>query len=305
MTLILLATAVTLLVALLGVRELLRAQAQRRLLTVRSAPDDGARPTGLWAGLDRRLRCTEPGRLIERRIAASGMRVDASTFLALMLVAVVAVLFLIGGYLGPVFGVAAGVGVVFVFFGFLRRREDRRREEFIGQMPELARVLSNASSAGLVLRTAIEMAADELDEPASGELHRTAEALRLGQPLEEALRELGERLPSRELAVLVSTLIVAARSGGSLVTSLRGIAGTLEERKEIRREIRTIMGEAVISNWSVGVLGIGSLFLVNLIQPGVLRKMSEHLGGQILLGLSTVMFVSSLLIIRRITRINV
>ena len=47
------------------------------------------------------------------------------------------------------------------------------------------------------------------------------------------------RLPSREVAVLVSTLLVSARSGGSLVTALRDIADTLEARKETRREVRT------------------------------------------------------------------
>ena len=33
-------------------------------------------------------------------------------------------------------------------------------------MPELARTLSNASVAGLSIRTALALAADELDEPA-------------------------------------------------------------------------------------------------------------------------------------------
>ena len=149
--------------------------------------------------------------------------------------------------------------VIFLFFAFLRRQEARRREEFIGQLPELARVLSNASAAGLVMRTAIEMAAEELDDPASTELRRTADALRLGQSTEQALHELGERLPSRELAVLVSTLIVSARSGGSLVTALRSIASTLEERKEIRREVKTIMGEAVVTNWAIAIMGVGIL----------------------------------------------
>jgi tight adherence protein B len=296
----------TLAVTAIALSDLVIGWEQRRRLQGRSALDDAERRAGGFLGrLDARLRRTDIGRLIARRLAAANMRLCVSTFVALVVVAFAAAVYLIGSYLAPPFGVAAGGGVIFLFFAFLRRREIRRREEFIAQLPELARVLSNASAAGLVMRTAIEMAAEELDDPASTELRRTSDALRLGQPIEQALQELGERLPSRELAVLVSTLIVAARSGGSLVTALRSIATTLEDRKEIRREVKTIMGEAVVTNWAIGILGVAILFVVNLISPGVLRTMSEQLPGQVILAISATVFVVSLLIIRRITRIDV
>jgi tight adherence protein B len=303
---ILLILAVTLAIAIWAVYDLAMGWQQRRTLRGRTALDDvERRAESLLGRLDTRLRRTDFGRLVGRRLTAAGMRTRVSTFVLLMALGFVIALYLIGSYLAPVFGVAAGVGTVFLFFAYLRRQETRRREEFIGQLPELARVLSNASSAGLVLRTAIEMAAEELDDPASSELRRTADSLRLGQPIEQALRDLGDRLPSRELAVLVSTLVVASRSGGSLVTALRSIAGTLEDRKEIRREVKTIMGEAVVTNWAIGAMGVGILFLVNLVSPGVLRTMSEHLPGQIILAFSSALFVISLIIIRRITRVDV
>jgi tight adherence protein B len=298
--------AVTLAVTALAVSDLIIGWEQRRRLQGRSALDETERRADSLAGrMDARLRRTDLGRLIGRRLAAADMRMRVLTFVALIVIAFVVAVYLVGSYLAPVFGVAGGGGVVFLFFAFLRRQEVRRREAFIAQLPELARVLSNAAAAGLVMRTAIEMAAEELDDPASTELRRTSDALRLGQSTEQALQELGERLPSRELAVLVSTLIVSARSGGSLVTALRSIATTLEDRKEIRREVKTIMGEAIVTNWAIGTMGVGILFVVNLLSPGVLRTMSEHLPGQVILAISSIVFVISLLIIRRITRIDV
>ncbi|MEV0663666.1 type II secretion system F family protein [Actinomadura luteofluorescens] len=302
--LILWLTAGALAVAVLGLMQFLAGWERRRVLAERSVTGDRLLGRGPREAFERWLRGTEAGRVVERRLTASGVRMSVLTFLTLLTLSTGAVLVLIGAYLAPLFGVAAGVGVALAFFGFLRRREDRRREEFIAQLPELARVLSNASSAGLVLRTAIEMAAEELEDPARSELRITSAALRIGKPIDETLHELGERLPSRELAVLVSTLLVAARSGGSLVTALQGIATTLDERKETRREIRTILGEAVVSNWAVGVLGIGALLLINLIQPGVLREMAGSTVGQAMLGVSLTLFVTGLVVIRRITRID-
>ncbi len=298
--------AATLAVVVLALRELYEGWKQRRrLLASRALLGDERKINGLWAVLDARLRRTEPGRRLTRRLTAAGVRISASVFLLLMAAGVVVAVLFISSWIAPLFGVAAAAAVILMFFGYLNRREEKRKEEFIAQLPELARVLSNATNAGLVLRTAVEIAADELADPAGAELKRTADALKLGQPVEEALRDLGERLPSRELAVLVSTLVVSARAGGSLVTALRTIADTLEERKEVRREVKTIMGEAVVSNWAIGAMGLGSLVLVNIIQPGALRAMSENTIGQVMLGLSALLFVASIFIIRRITRIDI
>lgn len=279
---------------------------QRRALAARSALDDAeARANSALGRFDAVFRRTDLGRYVGRRLTAAGMRTRASTFVLMMTVAVVGGVYGIGVYLAPLFGIVAAIGIVFGFFSFLRRREDRRKEEFIGQLPEIARVLSNASSAGLVMRTAVEMAAEELGEPASTELRRTADGLKIGQPIDEALRELGERLPSRELSVLVSTLVVSSRAGGSLVTALRNIANTLDARKEIRREVKTIMGDAVVTNWAVGIIGVLVLLMVNVIQPGALKTMSGDTVGQIILGVAGAGFLSSLIIISRITRIDV
>lgn len=302
---ILLMLAATLAVCVWGVGELAAGYEQRRRLAARAVLGQEDAREGLLSRLDRRLLRTEFGRAVARRLAASGLRVGVSAFLTAMAAGAALAVVLIGRWLAPVFGVVAALVVGWLCFGYLRRLEERRKEEFIAQLPELARVLSNATQAGLSLRTAVEIAAEELAEPAKSELSRTADALRLGQPLESALRDLSDRLPSRELGVLISTLIVAARSGGSLVTSLRSIAATLEDRKEIRREVKTIMGEAVVSNWAVGAFGFMGLVLIEQIQPGTLQQMSEKPLGQLTLVVAGALFVGSLLIIQRMTRIDV
>ncbi|HEX2314733.1 MAG TPA: type II secretion system F family protein [Thermomonospora sp.] len=303
--LILLVLVLTLAVAVWGIGELAAGYDQRRRLAARAVLGQEDVRERLTARLDRRLGRTEFGRAVGRRLAASGLRIGVSPFLAALGGAAVLAVLLIGRWLAPAFGVAAALVVGWLCLGYLRRLEERRREEFIAQLPELARVLSNATQAGLSLRTAVEIAADELAEPARSELGRTADALRLGQSLEAALRDLSDRLPSRELGVLISTLIVAARSGGSLVTSLRSIATTLEERKEIRREVRTIMGEAVVGNWAVGGFGLLGLLLVEQIQPGTLQRMSGQPLGLLTMVVAGALFAGSLLIVRRMTRIDV
>jgi tight adherence protein B len=169
----------------------------------------------------------------------------------------------------------------------------------------VARVLSNAASAGLALRTALAMAGDELDEPAGGELRAVTHAIAVGQSLDQALAAMQERLPSRELAVLVQTLIIQHRSGGALVTALSNMATTLEQRKELRREVKTVVAGAVFGGHVVTLLGVASVFFMNLISPGALDVMAGTAIGRLVLIAAAALFGVGYVLIRRLTSIEV
>lgn len=46
-------------------------------------------------------------------------------------------------------------------------------------------------------------------------------------------------MPSRELNVLVRTIVIQAKAGGALVSALQDIAIALEDRKQLHREVHT------------------------------------------------------------------
>lgn len=255
--------------------------------------------------IDRWLRRTNLGSFLHRRLQAAGLTMTVTVFLTLMVLSVAATVVLAWRYLAPLFGILAIGLVTWGFLQFLRQMEDRRREEFIGQLPELARVLSNSFSAGLALRTAVDVAADELDDPAGTELRRMADGLKLGQPTDEALEELAERLPSRELSVLVSTLVISARAGGSMVTALRNISKTLDDRKEIRREIKTVLAQATYTGYMIALLGIGELFIINAFIPNGLRILTTTPAGLVILVVSTVFFVLGLITMNRMSKVDI
>ena len=104
--------------------------------------------------------------------------------------------------------------------------------------------------------------------------------------------------------MLLSTLLVSARSGGSLVTSLRNIADTLEQRKETRREIRTTLAQSVATGYTVIGLGVGILALLNVVNPGTVEIMTRNIIGQAALLVAAVLFAAGFLAIRRMTRIK-
>ena len=286
--------------------DLERGSAQNRALLERSALDAAeARARRLRTRFDVIVRRQAWGRRLEGLVVAS--RVGISTGDAILLVAVGGGLtfVIVNRLAGPLFGLLGLVGVVLFGRSYLRRQVEARREEFIGQLPELARTLSNAASAGLALRSAIAMAADELADPAGAELKIIRERMSVGMSLDDALEALEERLPSRELRLLVTTLIIQSRSGGALVSALQGMSETLESRKDLRRELRTLTAGAVYTGYLVGLVGIGVLLLVNAISPGALKAMSGSVIGQVSFAISGGLFALGLFLIRRSTAIDV
>lgn len=310
-TLVLLTTGITLLtcaLAVIGLHSYATGTAQRQALVDRLSAA-GQIPAGgrrrRFRNLDRRLRRTGLGKKLELRLAATGLDITPGEFFVYML-ATVAGLWLIGqASLAPFFGPLAGLLGIWVAVQFLNWQRQKRIEKFINQLPELARIMANATQAGLALRTAIGMAAEELEAPAGEELAKVANQLALGASMDDALGELAERLPSRELVVLVTTLVLSNRAGGQVVTALRNLTDTLEERKETRREVRTQLSQVNMTSYAVPVLGVGSLFLMNGVKHGALDRMTGSSIGQAAVIIAFALYAIGFIFIRRLSRIDV
>jgi tight adherence protein B len=306
MTLIFIGLALFMLLLFAGVAQFAFSAADRRRIisgglqgTVK-AENPGSR----FARLSRQFNRTRIGRYLERDLVLAGIAYPPVLVFAGLVAATIAIPYLLAQLLAPVFALVGVVGGFVLLRIWLRRARDRRRERFIQQIPELARVLSNATNAGLSIVTAWVVAEAEMAEPARTEIQQLNSAVRFGSSLEEAMLQLDRRLPAREVRVLMSTLVVCARSGGSLVKSLRDISFTLDERKEVRREIRTTLAQVRATNTLVAAMGVGMLFILNAIQPGTVEKMTQNIVGQVALIVAFSMFAAGILIVRRMTRID-
>ena len=165
-------------------------------------------------------------------------------------------------------------------------------------------MLSNGANAGLSITTAWVVAEGEMAEPAKTEIQRLNAAVRFGTALEDAMLQMNDRLPAREVRVLMSTLVVSARSGGSLIKALRDISLTLDDRKEVRREVRTVLAQSRATGALVTLMGVGILLALNAIQPGTVERMTQTLIGQIALVVSIGLFLIGHLTVQRMTRIE-
>ncbi|GAA1780709.1 type II secretion system F family protein [Nocardioides hankookensis] len=285
---------------------LFAAESDRRRVIYANDLDEQATALGRLASwTERQTLRTATGRRLRRTLDRADVSWTVGT-VVLALVVVMVLAWLIAESLGgPVLGVLALVGVVLGFRSFLRYRIDKRRQKFVDQLPELARLLANATQAGLALRAALGVAAQESVEPVKSELEQVNRELVVGADLDEVLDRLADRMPSREVQVLVNVLAIQVRAGGRVVTALRGITEALETRREVRREVNTLLAGTKATVVAVAGLGALMLLLVNTFSEGGLRTVLEDPIGIVLFAVCGTVFGLGLLLVKKFGTVEV
>ena len=291
---------------MMGVRQFATNSAQHKLIVVGTleGTTNTDVPRTLFTRVSRGFNRTRLGRWLEREVVLAGITYPPIVVFLVLLAVTATLPYLLARLLAPAFAVVGVAGGFLLLRGWLRRSRERRRERFVQQIPELARVLSNGANAGLSITTAWVVAEGEMAEPAKTEIQRLNAAVRFGTPLEDAMLQMNDRLPAREVRVLMSTLVVSARSGGSLIKALRDISLTLDDRKEVRREVRTVLAQSRATGALVTLMGVGILLALNAIQPGTVERMTQTLIGQIALVVSIGLFLIGHIAVQRMTRIE-
>ena len=291
-------------VGLYGMWLLVSTSARRSLLVERGGVDLRRRRR-LVDVLDARLLRTDRGADLAGKLRSAGTQLTPGRYLGAVVGGVLGVFLVASVLFPPLLAIVAALLVPWGGSTWLARRLARRNENFINQLPEIARLLSNGAAAGLSMPAAIELAAKEIEAPAKEELQGVLDEVRFGRSLDEALESLARRLPSREVGVLMSTLIIQQRAGGDLVRALQDLSSTLDMRRETLREVRTLMAGAVFTSYIVPLLGVGALLMLNSINSRTLPRMTSSPIGIAALVISGTMYALGSLAIRRITRVEV
>lgn len=295
------------LVAVLGLSGfwlLVSSSARRSSLIERGGVDLRRRPR-----LDQRLNAwlvrTGRGGDLAARLLSAGVERTAAQFLLSVIGAAFAA-FVVVGLLFPLpLAIASIPLAVWGCFAWLDHRLERRKEEFVAQLPEIARLLSNGASAGLSIPSAIDLCAREIDSPAKDELRTVIDELGIGRSLDDSLASLQHRLPSREISVLMSTLIIQQRVGGDAVKALQELSETLDMRRDTLREVRTLMAGAIYTSYIVPLLGIGALLLLDALNAQTLQRMTTQPVGIAALATAAALYSLGWVAIKRTTRVEV
>ncbi len=167
--------------------------------------------------------------------------------------------FVVGFYL---FGNPILAAVVLGSLGFLAPpifvsvHQNKRRTKFVKQLADALMLLTNSLRSGYSFLKGLELVAKEMSDPISKELHRTLREVNLGATIEDAMQNLGRRVNSRDLDIVISAYLVQKEVGGNLTEIMQKVAETIRERLRIQGDIKVLTAQGRLSGFFGGTLPV-------------------------------------------------
>lgn len=183
-------------------------------------------------------------------------------------------------------------------------RKNKKKQMLAEQLPEICRILANATRSGMTLNQGVQLVAKEIAEPSSTEFRRLAHELSLGIEFSAAIRSMEKRVDHKEFQLFAATLMIQKKAGGNLYAVLDEMSQTLEERKLLKQEINTMTAEQRYTSYIIPVIPIFLVLMMNNIIDGFLDPLFTGL-GLILLAFFATGTVLTFVIVRKITNIRV
>ncbi|HZG84283.1 type II secretion system F family protein [Paenibacillus sp.] len=201
-----------------------------------------------------------------------------------------------------VLGAVAGVCLPRWWVG---RQRMKRIRKFNSKLPDFIVILIGSLKAGYSFMQALKSAEEEMDSPFKDEIRQVLKEMQYGSSLEEALADLLERMPNKDLELIIDAVVIQKQVGGNLVAILEIILQTVRDRMSAQQQIVTLTAQGRLSGIIIGLLPIGVGSLLHLIDPSYITTLFHSTLGLCLLAGGIVLELTGFLFIRKITRIEV
>lgn len=205
--------------------------------------------------------------------------------------------------------IALGIVLALVFaylpLLYLRMRRRKLKQALITQLPDMLTLMVGALRAGYGLTQTLDMLVKRLTPPVSTELARVMRAVSLGLPVQNALRDMADRLDIDDIDLMVTAISVQYEMGGNLAQTLDIISETIRDRIRMLREIQVLTSEQRFTGYVLGLLPMVVAFILFMLNPEYMGRLFEPGWIRLVPVLALVMQILGFVVISRIVDIEV
>lgn len=198
--------------------------------------------------------------------------------------------------------VATGIGAGLAYCPVIRLQMRRRRRvaAFDAALPDAIELCARSLRAGHSLIGAIGNVGEEGPEPVKTEFAEVFHLQNFGLPLRDGLTQLMERIPSADLRVVVTGIMVQKDTGGNLAEIMDHITNVIRERVRIKGDIQVHTAQGRLTGWILCLLPVVLMVAINLMNPGYSTLLFHDPTGQKFLSAGAVLLIVGGLMIRHI-----
>jgi tight adherence protein B len=230
----------------------------------------------------------------------------------------------VGEYLLLRCGCGAGVGLLLMVLGgnalaiipgailgyfaprlYVGQRLRRRISLIDSQLVEALSLSANSLRAGWGFMQAMSQVARDMPAPISEEFSQVIQEVSIGSSNEAAIQNLIKRVPSYDLELVMTAVLIQRQIGGNLAEMMDNIAFTIRERTRLIADIASITAESTMSMWVLSLLPVFLMVLLAVTQADYMVPFMTDPRGRMMLVAAGVMEVLGVLIMRRLANVKV
>ncbi len=200
--------------------------------------------------------------------------------------------------------IAAAPGFFFprLLVSFYRRR---RIDRFNAQLVDALQSMAGALRAGLTFAQAVEHVSKEAAAPLSQEFGLLIKEVKFGVSLDQALINLGQRVGSDDLELVVVSTNISRALGGNMAEMFETISATIRERFRLEGKIDAMTSQGKLQGWIVAAMPLVLGLVLNYMRPDLMGPMLRHPFGYVLIAAICVLESLGILWIRRIVQVDI
>jgi tight adherence protein B len=256
-----------------------------------------------------------PAAKLERTLLQAGVtRSTAGVLIAVL--AAPAILFLLLVIISASLG-SLGAGRLFLLFivavvlGLaapllvLNMRAGRMRKRMTEQFPVAVDVFVRGLRAGHPIAAALDLLTVEMPDPIGSQFGLAVDEVTYGADLRDALDSMADRWDLDDMRMFVVSLSVQSETGGNLAEILENLSRVIRERASMMMKVRALSSEGRMSAIMLTVLPIGAFILLFMLNPRFYLDVADDPWFIPGFGLLIALYVTGVLIIRRMVDLKV
>lgn len=182
---------------------------------------------------------------------------------------------------------------------------NKRMELFNVQMIDGLGLMANGMKSGLSIVQAIGMVKNEMPKPFSEEMDYVLRQNQLGMSVEDSFQTLAKRLPSEDVNMFVTSVVILKETGGNLAETFETIVFTIRERIKVQQKISSMISQNIAQGAIVFCLPYGLVAMFYFSDPEFLMPMFRDALGWVFVGIALTFQMVGGFMILKIVQIKV
>lgn len=199
--------------------------------------------------------------------------------------------------------VLALVGTVFPII-LIKNKQKNRVKKFDEQLSDALMICCSCLRSGLSFPQAMETISKDMEAPISTEFDMCLKEISMGASMDDALDNMGKRIKSKHLALMISAVLVQRQTGGNLSQILETLSDTIWERMKIKKQIKTATASGKMSGMIVGVMPFALLGMFTVINYDFVKVLYTEPRGNIALVAMLVLEALAFITIKKIVTVK-